>query len=219
MTALTAWYDHVLPYLNGCPTPLALQKIRESAIAYCRLSRAWRYLGLTPIDAVAGQQTYVIGTGAAVGTLPEGTTIVHVFQVNWAEEPIEACTPAAFQAKSATWFDDAGEPEAFTLFREGEVSLWRIPEETEADAIVIPDVALAPSQTATTVDDTIFEHALDVIATGALARVHSIPNKPYTDLMYGRDLMQAFNAAAGSDQARSASGRGHARLRTQTIIR
>lgn len=218
-TALTAWYNDVVPYVNDCPLVLARQKILEAAIAYCRISKAWRYLGLTPIDAVAGQQTYVIGASSALGTLPAGTSIVHVYQVNWNDEPIDALTPEQFKAKSNTWYADAGDPEAFTLFREGEVSLWRIPDANALGAIDVPEVALAPTQAAIDVDDLLYEHAREVIAIGARARIHSVPKKPYTDLNLGMDLERQFRAKAGGDQARAASGRGQARLRTQTIVR
>jgi hypothetical protein len=218
-TLFTAWLDDVMPHVGGCPVTVALQKIQQASIAYCRRSRSWRYLGLTPIDAAAGQQTYVLGTAVGEGELPLETVLVHAYQVNYAGVPLDALIPSRFKAQSPTWFDDDGEPEAFTLFNEGEISLWRIPAAIAVGAIVLPEVALAPSQTATGVDAKIFETARDAIATGARGLIHSLPGKPYSDVQLGRALMQDFDAAAGSADASAASGRGHARLRTQTIHR
>jgi hypothetical protein len=216
---LAQWYDDVLPHVPGCPLGLALQKIRESAIEFCVLSRSWRYLDATALDLNAGQQTYVVGTGAAVGTLPAGTVLVHVFQANYDGQPLTVLTPALFKAKSDTWFDDAGAPEAFTFFNEGEISLWRIPEATEAAALELPEVALAPSQAATTIDDRMFERHREAIAIGARAKLHQLPKVPYGDVQLGIKLQAHFYEKAGLAGGRTAAGRGHSRLRTQTIYR
>lgn len=218
-TLFTAWYPDVSPYVNSCPLPVQLQKIREAAIAFCKMSRTWRYLGLTAIDAVANQQTYVIGAGAAVGTLPAETVIAHVFQANYNGRPLDVVTPKDFRGKSDTWFDDKGDPECMTLFNEGELSLWMIPEASAVGAIRVPEVALAPSQVATGLDSRIYETYREVIAKGARALIHQIKGKPYTDVQLGMALEQEFKAESGSADLRAASGRGHARLRTRTIYR
>lgn len=218
-TLLTAWYQDVSPYVNACPPPVQLQKIRAAAIAFCEMSRTWRFLGLTAIDAVAAQQTYVIGTGATVGTLPAETKLVHVYQANFSGSALDVVTPAQFRAKSETWFDDAGDPECLTLFNEGEISLWMIPAAAAVGALRLPEVALAPTQLATGIDSRIYEQYREVIAKGARAFIHQIPGKPYTDVQLGMSLEQEFKAEAGSADLRAASGRGHARLRTQTIYR
>lgn len=219
MAQLTAWYDDVAPYAGGCPLPVVLQKIREAAIAYCKLSRTWRYLTLGPIDALAAQQTYVIGTSVAAGFLPVDVVVSHVFQVNYNGAELDAVTPTQLKDKSVTWFNDAGDPEAFTLFKEGAISLWRIPSANAAAAIVIPEVALAPTQTAPTVDDSVFEHGRDAVAIGARARIAMIPGKPYSNLQLGEELERQFLVKCGAADLRAASGRGHARLRTRTIPR
>lgn len=218
-TLFTAWYDDVMPHANGCPLPLALQKIREAAIAYCRLTHAWRYLELGPLDAFDGQQTYVIGPGAAVGLLPANVVVCHVFQVNFNDVALEALTPAAFKAQSDTWRTDKGTPTSFTLFNEGEISFWRIPSANAADVIKIPELALAPSQDATGVDSRIWEHGRKAIAMGALAEIFLTPGKPYTNPQLADHYSGRFNALAGTASARASSGRGHARLRTKTLTR
>lgn len=218
-TAFTTWYDDVMPYVPGCPLPLALQKIRQAAIEYCRVSRTWRYLDLGPIDLVAGQQTYVIGTTAALGSLPSDVVVVHVYQANYNDVPLDVLTPSQFRAKSETWFDDAGEPEAFTLFNEGEVSLWRIPETSETDALELPELALAPTQTAAGIDERVYQFGREAIAKGARGLLLQIPKYPYSDANLGMKLWQDFQIEAGGADLRASSGRGHARLRTRTISR
>lgn len=218
-TAFTSWYEDVLPYVPGCPPPVALQKIRQAAIDYCRISRSWRYLDLDPIDLVAAQQTYVIGTTAALGSLPADVVVCHVYQALYNDVPLDALTPAQFRAKSETWFDDAGEPEAFTLFQEGEISLWRIPESSEDDALEIPEIALAPTQASTGIDERIYQFGREAIAMGARALIMQIPKKPYSDPSLGMHLWQQFQIEAGGADLRASSGRGHARIRTRTISR
>lgn len=216
-TIFETWYDDVLPYVNGCPFPVAKQKIRQAAIDFCKRSGAWRYLGMTPINSGAGQQTYVLS--AAVGGVPAGTVVAHVYQVNYLNVPLRARTPAQFKAMSDTWYSDTGTPEVFTLIAEGELSLYRIPTAVAVGAIRIPEVSLAPSQASADIDDRIYEKYRDAIATGARALIHSIPKKPYSDLNLGHALMQDFNAMVGGAAARTASGRGTARLRTATLPR
>lgn len=217
-TTFTTWYADVLPYVPGCPLDLALQKIRQAAIDYCRLSRTWRYLGLGPIDLVAAQQTYVIGTAAAVGSLPSETVVVHVYEAVYnAEVKLDVLTPGDFKAKSLTWYSDAGEPEALTLFNEGEISLWRVPESSEADALKLPEIALAPTQASTGVDERVYQFGRETIAKGARALLLQVPKKPYTDVNLGLALWQQFEIEAGGADLRASSGRGHARIRTRTF--
>jgi hypothetical protein len=116
---LTAWYDDVVPQVPGCPLPVALQKIRQAAITFCEMSRAWRYLGLTAIDAVANQMTYVLGPGAAAGTVPADTKVVHVFQVNYDGLALAMVTPAEVRATSDTWFSDSGRPDDLRALQRG----------------------------------------------------------------------------------------------------
>lgn len=216
-TAFTSWYADVLPYVPGCPVDLALQKIRQAAIDYCRMSRTWRYLDLDPIDLVAAQQTYVIGTSAALGSLPADVVVVHVYEAIYDELKLDILTPKEFKAKSLTWYSDAGTPEALTLFNEGEISLWSIPESSEADALTLPEIALAPTQSATGVDDRVYQFARETIAKGARGLLMQIPKKPYSDPMMGMQLWQQFEIEAGGADLRAASARGHARIRTRTF--
>lgn len=218
-TIFETWYDDVIPHVGGCPVAVAKQKIRQAAIEFCKLSRTWRYRALTAIDAVATQQDYVIGAGAAVGTLPPDTVIAHVFQVNYDGIPLDPETPAQFRARGELWFSEAGTPEGFTLFVEGVLSLAPIPSAGLVGGIVLPEVALAPSQTAAGIDSAIYERWREAISIGARAYIHQIPKKPYTDMNLGMDLERRFIAASGSANARTASGRGQARLRTRTIYR
>lgn len=211
-TAFTAWYDDVMPHVPTCPLALALAEIREAAIAWCKHTRSWRYLQIAPIASVVGQQSYA-------PVLPANTQLVHVFQLNYLGRALDFATLAAFKAKSDTWFSDQGDPECFTLFNRGTVSLWKIPSSAIAGAIVLPDVALAPTETAVNVDDAIFTHARAAVAIGARARLHSTPGKPFTNLELGAALERQFQALMGAEDANVASGRGHARLRTQTIVR
>lgn len=218
-TAFTSWYDDVVPFVKGCPLALALQKIRSATIDYCRITHAWRYLDATAINSVASQRTYVLGVGATVGTLPADTIVVHAFQVNYEDEPLTPVKPTDLPGLSATWSTDEDTPQAFTLFQEGELTLWPRPASSVTGAIKIPDVALAPSQAATGVDDRIHQRGREAIAAGALAKIFLVPGKPYTNLQLGEFYEARFGAMAGGAGARVSSGQGHTRLRTQTIGR
>lgn len=211
-TLLTAWNDDVVPFVRGAPLAFVLQKIREAAVEYCRGSKAWRYLDQAAIDAVASQQTYLI-------VPPAGTIVVHVFQVNFSGQELGRATPEAFKAKSATWFSDTGTPEMFTLFNEGKVSLLKIPSANAVGAIRVPDLALAPAETATEVDDSVFANGRVAIAVGAKAKLMLTPGTPYTNFELGGKLEHDFGSMCGSAEARVATGRGVGRLRTQTITR
>lgn len=218
-TAFTAWYDDVIPQAPGCPLAIALNAIREAAIDFCKGSLVWRYLAATAIDAVAAQQRYAIGTAATAGTLPADTAAAHLFQVNYNGAALIAATPAQFRGLSDTWFSDQGDPQYFTLFAEGEIALWQIPSAGLVGAIVIPELALAPSQAATGLDSAIYERYRKAIAKGALAKLLLMPEKPWSSPNLGEKYELDFNAACGSADARASSGRGQARLRTQTIYR
>lgn len=216
---LSAWYDDVIPQVPGCPLPVALQKIRQAAIDFCEMSQAWRYLGLTAIDSQASVQTYVLGPSAAAGTVPADTKVVHIFQLNYDGEELAVVTPAEMRASSDVWFSETGDPSMFALFNEGEVSLAPIPATGVVGAIVIPEVALAPTQTALTIDARLFEKHREAIAIGARSLLMLMPKKPYTDGPLGMALDGQFRAMAGSAQIRTSSSRGHKRLRTRIIIR
>ena len=72
----TDWYDEVLPDLTGCPTPIALNAIKQAAIKFCHGSRVWKeYVDL--ITVTATDELYDIPT-------PKDTEAVRILR-GWYE--------------------------------------------------------------------------------------------------------------------------------------
>lgn len=166
----------ILPFCPECPDFLAEQHARFAAIEFCERSRAWRHL--TTVTLAAGS------AGAGVMVAPD-TAAIH--EIEFAEIDGWPLTPVQFST-----IEDAGEgrPNYITQTAPNEVRVLPFePGELKISVFLKP---LTGSQYGTDPSDPLFDRfnvvpdfLVDMhghsIAAGALAKLLSIKNEPWSD--------------------------------------
>jgi hypothetical protein len=186
-------YDLVMPDLPGCPFAAVNSALRQSAIAFCAQSLAWKEEH-PPIAVLAetAEYAFIPPTGAAVHAITYA-------QFNGKE--ISSQT-GELNLASKAWRNQTGTPEHVLG---GATSLRLVPEPDAAGTLAMT-VALKPSASAAGIDEGLFNEYREAIVHGALARLMLSPRKPYTNTQLAQYHQQQFaieTAMAGTRAARS----------------
>jgi hypothetical protein len=162
------FYDLLLPDAPGCPLVAAGFAVRQSAIAFCEQSLAWRYVH-PDIAVLAGTAEYAFIplTGAAVHTIIYAELDGKQIRSDVGEGDI----------KINDWRNTPGVPE-YVL--SGSTSMRLVPEPNASHTLKLI-VALKPTFDATGIDDEIFAEYREAIIHGALAKLMLSPKKPYSN--------------------------------------
>lgn len=191
------FYPFVLPQAIGCPNVTASFYIKQAAIKFLSDSGAWIDT-LAAVPTVLGQAAYAFGASTAQQVLG-----IEQCRID-AGDPLdigyddEVLTDTANGAPTRVWTTD--------LIN---FNLWRAPD-TAAQQIV-NTVVLAPSQSATGVEDRIFALYVTDIAALALAQLLALPNKAWTNPA----MAQFYADKADLNHAATLAKTGGARLKTR----
>lgn len=162
MAALSALYPDILPYVPGCPDPMLDQEIRRAAREFCHRARPW-LVWLSEITTVAGVRSYY-----AI-TLPVDAEVFRIQRATLDDQLIDVLVYAEHEADPATvpgqW------PGVVSRDRQN-VILMRDPA---AGQKIKLQAVLAPSPTATTLDDTLVAQFGAAIVEGAKYRLMRVP--------------------------------------------
>ncbi len=215
MTALTAWYDDVLPDLTGLtPGNAALKFIRDGAIALCERVNVW-IIDHPPIDIVALTDTYALAPGANMEVVVPTHVMVNSVSVDPAnEDDLDADL-------GDTWRNGNLVP--------GPAIAYLIPDEAHIRIVPQPDagitgglvmkVAVKPTVSASTVDDRLYNRQSYRNAVTAWAKHCAMlsPKKPYTNPNLAAYWLGEFNRLTGVSDIRVARGRTGRPLRSTTV--
>ena len=187
------FYDLVMPDLPGCPFAMADNALRQSAIAFCEHSLAWK-CNHPSVSVVPGTAEYAF--------VPPAEAAVHAIVYAALDgEEIESHAGEG-NITIAGWRSQTGTPE-YVL---GDAASLTLVPKPDAAGTLTMIVALKPSPTATGIDDDPFNEFREAIVHGALARLMLSPKKPYTSVQLAQYHQQQFaikTAAAGLRVARS----------------
>lgn len=192
MTALSAWYDLVLPDVRGVTQELALYEIRQAVIEFCEQSQAMNYV-VPAMDTVADTHTYT--------PTPEANTlIVDVLSVKLSGLVLEAKDKRWLDDNIRDWTTETGVPAYWYRPAPDTVRLVRTPADATTAGLEI-EIAHRPTDAATTVDDRLWRQHSDDIKIGAIGRLLMMDGKPWTNpqkaARYQSDFISAIHAAAG----------------------
>jgi hypothetical protein len=209
--ALSAFYDDVLPHLPSLPPGAAIDLLlRDAAITYCRRSRAIDR-DLTPIDIVSGTATYAFSLGAP----PAGTEVVHVLRCAVDGVVLDPATQESLDDWRETWRDESGQAVAYLRPDEASIQIVLTPDTGITGGLELR-VALAPTRSATAVDDRLLADDIHrrAIVAGTLARAMLTPRKPYSNGELGVRHEREFNRLCLVGNVTATRGRTGAPLRT-----
>lgn len=187
------FYSLVVPDLPGCPFVAVDSALRQSAIAFCEQSLAWKYEH-PPVSVAPGTAAYLF--------VPPAESVVHaITYAEFADKEIESHAGES-GIRIADWRNQTSTPE---YILGGATFLTLVPEPDVAGILALT-VALKPALEASGVDDAMFNEFREAIVHGALARLMLSPKKPYTNAQLAQYHQQQFTiktANAGSRVARS----------------
>lgn len=206
MSALTDFYDILMPELPGCTTAMVDLHLREVAREFCRSTSVWRQT-LTAINLVANQATYTVA-------VPINSELVQVLSVTangitlWINtdfpEPLK--TPKYTRADPP--FTMSGDLLTLTF------NIDEIPSSTVTAGLVLTG-ALTPSATTTVIPDFIKAQYSDAIRFGVLSRLLAMGKKPWTDRDLAVNYAQKWNSAMNFAAMQANTGSTRAPLRVK----
>ena len=201
--------DEVLPNLAADPSdPVTEHAIKRAVIQFCEGSWIWKHLP-DPIDVTAGEATYSLEP-------PVGADVSAVIGIEYNGYQIDPKSLDWLNANEPGWRTKTGTPKYFTQVNTDEVILVPTPESSLVGGLVVT-LAVAPSQSANSFPKWIFNQYIYALADGALAKLMTMPNKPWSDVPAGLDRRTAFDAAvaAAREVAVTALGRAPLRVKAQ----
>lgn len=177
---------------KGCSNLLAIDKLREATIEFCR--RTQRYRKSFTTTSVADSGKYSI-----TSFLPVGTKLWDVLNVTYdSSEPLPYRSLDKLNAETPDWSVDSGTPELYTM---EDFSSFTLVDKPSASAVTIGfTLALLPSQDATAIDDDIAEQYRETLLSGAKYRLLLMNGQDWSNpnlaAVYKRDFETAVGRAS-----------------------
>jgi len=170
MKSLDLFIPYVEIHCRGASEPLMLQYLRLSAQEFCQRSQIVQETFLT--GTVAGDDEVSIET-------PSQQQFVRLHSVQW--KNVSLSLVSTDDAPTHAHESDSGSPRVAYLKAPttGPISLYPIPDTTESD-VLSARASFAPTLTATQVTDVLYTDWMEVIASGAIARLQDIPDQPFS---------------------------------------
>ena len=181
MKALSAFFPRILPYLPGCPEPLAAQVLIDAAIEFCDSSLVLRQ-NLDTFNTVVGRVQYDLDAPSAQHDINRvmGVTLDGKELVAGMTEALRGDMPTA-PAKPRGFYTDRTDS-VFTLM------LSPPPDEVYS---VLVNVALSPARTATQLDDDLYNTWINPIVSSAIAQAMQIPGQPFSNPAQAQILLNS----------------------------
>lgn len=169
----SAFYDYVLPELNGVPTNLVDIYLRRAAIEFCEETTVY-VADHDPISLIKGIAEYDLEA-------PEPETDIVSVKKAWVEDAgIEYIGQDTLNQRPTYWpGETAPRPTAFTQQTQTSLIVYPKPTESLRNGLKLK-VVLRPTLSANNIADWLGGKYIQEISDGAKAMLMSMPNKPWT---------------------------------------
>ena len=175
---LENFLPRILPWCLGAPEPLVYQALIDSASQFCEESTVIHYI-TDPVTVIPKVSEYEID-------LPPQCDLARVMKVFFSTGPYDIYTsqPVNWQLTDLT-----------TL------KIYPVPQqELPEGQFMFFDVATKPSHNATVLDDKLYTDWIEGVAGGAIFRLCSTPDQPYTNPNNAAIGLAAFKTWRGKAQ-------------------
>jgi hypothetical protein len=194
MKKLEFFLPRVLPWCLGAPEPLVYQALIDSAIQFCDESSVTTYI-TDPITVIANVPEYEID-------LPVGMDLARIMRVWYGEGPWDAPT--------------GGGPINWRMIDLDQLTIYPTPTQAlPPGQFMFIEVATKPSRNASSLDDRLYSNWMEGIVGGAIQRLCSTPDQPYTNPTNAAIGARMFTVWRGKAQYESTKGR----VRRDTAVR
>jgi len=188
MTPLSSFYSRLIPRVPGCPEPTANQALVDAAIAFADDTLVLREQ-LDTFSTVAGVQKYELDppsqqfVSRVLSVVADGRvlTVASIHDVAPLDSPSGA-PMTAFMTRNGSVY---------------ELNLHPTPDKVYPVNVV---VATRPARGATSLEDDLYDRWCETVISGALARIHAIPNQPFSDPAIAQQQQALF--MFGANKAR-----------------
>ena len=169
----SAFYDFVLPELNGVPTDLVDIYLRRAAIEFCEETSVY-VADHDPISLIKGIAEYDLEA-------PETETDIVSVKKAWVgNAPIDYLSQDTLNQRMSYWpADEATQPTAFTQQTQTSIIVYPKPTESFRNGLKMK-VVLRPSLNATQIADWVATKYIQEITDGAKAMLMAMENKPWS---------------------------------------
>lgn len=219
--SLEEWADELTSHVNGATVPAMKGALRATFREFCIHSGAWMRQ-LPPMDLVDGQFRYKIEQ-------PPDARVLYIRAIGYNDSELGASDARGWNAilfpSTTPWAQMArrgyiggGRPQSFVASLEvgGEFDLFPAPGQDLALALR-PIVSLGPiADRADTLPESIHRFHFDVILDGALGRLMSQQEKPYTSLRLASYHLKRFRS--GMSRSRDMASRHFSTAESQFMF-
>ena len=175
------FYPILLPWVPGCPAPVADQELRRAANEFYTRTRAW-CVWLDVSTTVDGVREYDFN-------LPINTNLIRVEAANVGNTPI---TIASYRDRTTNPSTSPnGTDEAYT----GDAKTLILDATYTAGQQLSVLASLAPSRKATGIEEQLFDKHSEAIALGAKARLMMVPGTTFHNPQLALQFQTAFDDA------------------------
>lgn len=202
MALVTDFERYVLPFLEGAPLPAIDDAVLDACVEFATRTRVLRNVS-DPITLLANVPEYELDS-------PDSQTVVTDVTGVWLTcgEVKPATRPELNDTYPKGWMtraeSDLNRLRWYYSPRPGILRLVPMLSIKAANAMTV-EVAYAPTRKAAQVDDILFDTYAEVIAQGALARLHQ-HRASYADPSRVATYLQSFEAAIGESADDGAHG-------------
>ena len=206
MKALSVFFPYVLPYVMGCPKATVRRALVDAAIEFCETTQ----LVQQTLDVADTEQ----GNVECALFPPRYQAVAMPLKVWFKGNLLSPAADAHVQAVQTYNAEPVGveittgDPREYFALGANKLGLYPVPESTEAGTITVR-AALKPTRSATQLEDVLFEDWAEVIAAGALMRLHQTAGQPWSDAVQAVARERAFRV--GMNRARIEASRGRTR--------
>ena len=202
MIAIDDFLTLILPKAPGCPYPTARIAIIQAANDICERSNLWKHT----------ETAYVQDESDIEFAPPNGAIVMDFESILFGDQKLEGKTPDWMDRCMSGWRRGGiqGYPKYFTQMNIGTL---RIAPLENGELTITCTLKLAAD--ADEVPDFIYQQFSEMVAWGALARILSTPEQPFTDFGMGAQYLGAFNMKLDSLSFKEAKGQQRARYRAR----
>lgn len=202
MIDLDDFMPQILPKAPGCPVPAANIALLQAASEFCTRTRTWKDTTTIPVNDLDD----------ILFDPPDQSVVLDFESVLFNDIKLEAKTTAWMDQCMRGWRrgNITGYPRFYTQMNHGTLRVAPI-----ENGLLTVNVLLKPSMDADQLPDYLFNEFSEVIAWGALGRLLSTPDQPFTDFNTGAAYLAAFDQKLAGLAYQGTTGQQRARPRVR----
>lgn len=204
---VNSWRDfeelmpRILPHVIQCTEGFAIDHLRDATIRACERARLW----VIEDEFEAGKD------GQELIMLPRDLQIYQLDQVLHCGRPLEAVSVQDLVSNRHRWHCGTGHPQFFAQVDENTLQI--LPRQDGA-MIFVRGYAI-PSPTAQRAPKAVLDRHREMLVNGALGRIMSVPNQPFTNPELAAYRLQLFESRLDEISREYVTGIQRAPLRTR----